>query len=450
MRRIFNAGEILDQAAMKKGLDELILMENAGAALARVVRKKSKKFKRARVLFLLGGGKNAADGLVALRHLSDAKAYKLGFRECGIFKKQEEILKNYGFEFLEKEPDFEKFDLIVDCIFGRGFRGDLDAKTAELIQKASSCKAFKIACDLPSGLGSGVCFRADLTLCMGALKESLLEDFAKESVGRLRVAHLGVEERHFAPSPEGYLLQKKDLRLIERKGCSNKGDYGHVCIAGSASAGTLAGLGALEFGAGLVSLVGNKSFSPLLMLKDKIAADASAAALGMGLEDLEILRDGILQNIPLVLDAACFSSEEILPFLRRPDVVLTPHPKEFTRLYRLCFGEDLSVEAVQKNRFFYARKFARAHPCVLILKGANLIIVQNEALFVVDCGTAALAKGGSGDVLAGMVAALLGAGFAPLEAAKNAVLAHALVAQKYRFNANSFDALKLIEGLKCL
>lgn len=448
MRIIFSDGATFDKEAIKKGLDELVLMENAGRALATLVRKKSKKFKKARVLFLLGGGKNAADGLVALRHLKGAKAYKIGFKECELFQKQEKILKNCAFEFLEKEPDFKNFDLIVDCIFGSGFRRELDEKTAQIIQKANTSPAFKIACDVPSALGSQCCFKADITLCMGALKELLLEDFAKESVGKLKVANLGVDSSHFVA--KNYLLQKKDLRLIERKICSNKGDYGHIYIAGSASAGTLAGLGALEFGAGLVSLVAEKSFSPLLMLKDKIASDASAVALGMGLLDLEILQNELLKNIPLVLDANCFLSEKILPFLKRNDVVITPHPKEFTRLYKMCFNEILSVEEVQKNRFFYAKKFAKSYPCVLVLKGTNPIIIQDETLFVVNCGTAALAKGGSGDVLSGMIAALLGAGFEGIEAAKNAVLAHALVSKKYRFNANSFDALKLIKGLKCL
>ncbi len=76
--------------------------------------------------------------------------------------------------------------------------------------------------------------------------------------------------------------------------------------------------------------------------------------------------------------------------------------------------------------------------------------MQKEKLFVVNLGNQALAKGGSGDVLSGMIAAHLGFGFSALEAAKNACLAHALVAKKYKFNKNSFDAIKLIKGLKCL
>lgn len=186
------------------------------------------------------------------------------------------------------------------------------------------------------------------------------------------------------------------------------------------------------------------------MLKDNIESKINAAAIGMGLDDLSILKDERLKNIPLVLDANCFQSENLLSYLNREDVVLTPHPKEFSMLLKLCFNEDVNVEEIQNNRFFYARKFSSKFQCVLVLKGANPIITQKEKLFVVNCGNEALAKGGSGDVLSGMIAALLGAKFNALEAAKNAVLAHALVAKNYKKNKISFDALKLIKGLKCL
>ncbi len=247
-----------------------------------------------------------------------------------------------------------------------------------------------------------------------------------------------------------FWLKKRDLELIKRGKNSNKGDFGHGFIAGSASAGTLAGLAALNFGAGLVSLIKAKPFSPLIMQKDKIESSANAVAVGMGLDDLSILDEPLLKKIPVILDANCFLSEKIKPFLQRQNVVLTPHPKEFTRLYKIAFDENLSVENLQKNRFFYARKFTQNYKCVLVLKGANPIVAQFGVIFVINCGTSALAKAGSGDALAGMILALLCGGFSPLKAATNAVLAHALVSKKWRFNPNSFDALKLIKGLKCL
>ena len=450
MKAVVKESASLDLRAMNLGLDELILMENAGIALANLIKKNTKKLRNKKVLFLLGGGNNAADGLVALRHLKKAKAYKMGFKENKMFAKQEQILKNYNFSFLRKEPKIKRYGVIVDCIFGSGFRGALDEKTINFLRKINKSKALKIACDVPSGLGSAFCFKADITLSMGAFKELLLEDFTKEFVGRLKLAKLGISHKLFSGEVKTYLLEKKDLRLIKRKISANKGDYGHIAIVGNGGAANLAGLAALNFGAGLVSLIGQKANSALLMEKEKLNANFSVAALGMGLLNLELLKDKNLSKMPLILDANAFLDEAILPFLQREDVVLTPHPKEFTRLFKMCFNEDLSVEELQKNRFFYVEKFTQIYPCVLVLKGANTIIAQKDRRFVVNLGNANLAKGGSGDVLAGMIATLLGAKFSPLKAAKNAVLAHALVARKYKFNANSFDALKLIKGLKCL
>ncbi|WP_291950287.1 NAD(P)H-hydrate dehydratase [Campylobacter sp.] len=437
-----------EQELCAKGLNELIMMENAGIKLAKFILKKSKKFKNAKILFLLGGGNNAADGLVAIRHLKKSKAYCFDYKQSEMFQKQIQILKNVGYKFLKKEPDFKHFDIIVDCIFGSGLNKNLDENLQKILRKVNKTKALKIACDIPSGIGFEVCFKADFTLCMGVIKENMLEDFAKEYVGKIKLANLGLKFKSF--TTQSFLLQKKDLKLISRNITSNKGNFGHIYICASESAGTLAGLGALEFGAGLVSLVAKSSYSPLLMLKSNINKDASAAALGMGLENLEILKDKILKQFPLVLDANCFQSKNLLLHLNRKDVVITPHPKEFACLLKLCFNEEISVENIQKRRFFYALKFSSMYDCVLVLKGANTIITQKEKVYVINCGNEALAKGGSGDVLSGMIAALLGAKFSALKAAKNAVLAHALIAKKYNKNKNSFDALKLIKGLKCL
>lgn len=130
MKALCKNSKELDLKAIQKGLDELMLMENAGANLARLVKKEAKKLglKKAKILFLLGGGNNAADGLVALRQLKNSYGFKLAFKENENFKKQEQILKNYGFKFLEKEPNFNDFHIIIDCIFGTGLNRKVDEK----------------------------------------------------------------------------------------------------------------------------------------------------------------------------------------------------------------------------------------------------------------------------------------------------------------------------------
>lgn len=454
MKAIVKNAKILDERALNLGFDELILMENAGKNLAKITQKAlaKKGVKNGRILILLGCGNNGADGLVAARHLKNALCFIVdnNLKKSALFQKQEQIALNLGVKFLDKCPHFQSFDAIIDCIFGSGLNKDVDGKVKKLLNEANSSRALRIACDIPTNLGFQTCFKADITATMGVVKECLLEDFAKTTVGKIKRVNLGLKERHYVTNPTAFLLEKKDLKLIKRLPNAHKGDFGHGFIAASASAGSLAALAALNFGIGLVSLLNQKPFSPLIMQKERLDDSANAVAVGMGLEDLSILDEPLLHQIPVILDANCFQSPKIKPFLQRQNVILTPHPKEFARLWQIAFNEKITVQEIQQKRFFFVNKFTQNFPCVLVLKGANTIIACKEQKFVVRLGSAALAKGGSGDALAGMILALLCAKFSPLNAATNAVLAHALVAKRYKFNPNSFDALKLIKALKCL
>lgn len=454
MKAVVKNAKEFDERARNLGLDELILMENAGAKLAKIAKKalRKKGIKNGRILILLGQGNNGADGLVAARHLKNVHCFAVdkSLKKSALFEKQEQIAHNLGIKFLDKKPHFQSFDCIIECIFGSGLNKAVSENVKELINEANSSHAIKISCDIPVNLGFEPCFNADISATMGAIKEILLEDYAKVSVGKIKRVNLGLRESLYAPNQNCFLLEKSDLTLIKRHRNANKGDFGHGFIYASASAGTLAGLAALNFGIGLVSLVGAKPMSPLIMQKVKLDESANAVALGMGLDDLSILDEPKLAKIPVILDANAFLSEKIRPFLQRQNVIITPHPKEFARLWQIAFNEKISVQEIQQNRFKLVDKFTQKFACVLVLKGANTIIAQGKQKFVVACGNATLAKGGSGDALAGMILALLCAKFSPLSAAKNAVLAHALTAKAYKFNPNSFDALKLIKGLKCL
>ncbi len=454
MKAVVKSAKEFDERARNLGFDELILMENAGASVARIAKKalRKKGIKNGRILILLGCGNNGADGLVAARHLKNAHCFIVdkSLKKSALFEQQEQIARNLGVKFLDKKPHLQSFDCIIECIFGSGQTRAVSENLQTLINEANASHALKIACDMPVNLGFEPCFNADITATMGVIKENLLEDYAKESVGKIKRVNLGLNSRLYAPNQHCFLLEKGDLELIKRSKNANKGDFGHGFVVASASAGSLAGLAALNFGIGLVSLVGAKPFSPLIMQKARLDESGGAVALGMGLDDLSILDEPLLAKMPVILDANAFLSEKIRPFLQRQNAVLTPHPKEFARLWQIAFNEKISAQEIQKNRFEFVDKFTQKFACVLVLKGANTIIAQGEQKFVVTLGNAALAKGGSGDALAGMILALLCAKFSPLNAAKNAVLAHALTAKRYKFNPNSFDALKLIKGLKCL
>ncbi len=127
-------------------------------------------------------------------------------------------------------------DIVVDCLFGTGLNKELDEDSVSLIDSLNNLNSFKIACDIPSGLNSlgqviQTAFKADITITMGALKTSLLTDIAKDFVGKIKVANLGLPEDIFQIETNKYLLQKSDLKLPLRDiKNAHKGTFGHVNI----------------------------------------------------------------------------------------------------------------------------------------------------------------------------------------------------------------------------
>ena len=327
-------------------------------------------------------------------------------------------------------------DVLVDAVVGTGFSGEFSLELKELVQLMNSLEALKMACDVPS---SG--FYADVTLTMGALKKSLFLDETKEFVGNIKVLDLGISREIYEGDTNWHLLDEQDLELPTRTlKNTHKGCFGHlVCACGDKSgASILSSQAALRFGAGLVTLVGyeNEKIPHSIMYSHELPNNTTALAIGMGLgdefSDKEL--DKFLNNsLPIIADADIFHMPIVEKILKRKEVVLTPHAKEFVALLRRVNLADISVDELQNNRFKYVELFTKAYTdATLILKGANVIIAQNKEFFINPHGTSALAKGGSGDVLSGLIGALLAQGYEPLDAAKNASLAHTKLAQSYK------------------
>ena len=276
------------------------------------------------------------------------------------------------------------------------------------------------------------------------------------------------DQKAAAALPCAQLLEPTDARLPlrDKKQNSHKGTYGHTAIFAGTKPGAavIAGHAALKFGSGLASLVpiaGKINFENVadfeLMVSDTIPQNATALVAGPGLgrpddfglasncpQDQEAAASidcglatvfGALKSsaMPLVLDADIFYWPQIKNVLAaKKNVVLTPHPKEFAALLKNLGLGNYSVADIVENRLELAKDFCRAYPqAVLLLKGANVLIASLLAgesqprVYINALGTSALAKGGSGDVLAGMTAALLAQGYEPLEAAVTASIAHA-------------------------
>jgi len=200
------------------------------------------------------------------------------------------------------------------------------------------------------------------------------------------------------------LLEESDSVLPNRDFSKNthKGTFGHLAVIMGErdGAGVLCASSALRFGAGLVSVVGEMFCSvPSSIMHDlDIPQKTTAIALGMGFGDNfydDIIDEVLEHKAPIVLDADIFKSERLLGFLEQKerDMVLTPHPKEFVTLWNISMDESIDIPHLQVNRFDKVREFCLLFPHVtLVLKGANMVIAQNDKLFVNPFGTSKLSK----------------------------------------------------------
>ncbi len=466
---------------------------------------------RPALLVLCGGGNNGADGYALARAVV---SHDIAVTVCEVIPAksplclvQKERAQKTGVRIINaQELDFyfeetgSDVRVIADCIFGSGFHGALPPEAEAVIAQVNEEKKFSqdmlhlIACDIPSGLdsygntGDSSCvFLADETVTMGALKLSLYSDTAKDACGSVTCADLGVARNVYETAgngfirPDAFLLDAEDMRLPFRtKQNVHKGTFGHVAVVNGEKTGAsvIASTAALTFGAGLVTLVRkdgnleNKTGIPFEIMTAKDFPESTAAvALGMGLgrnedNNSDYYCNYLLSNpqLPTVIDADFFYSQYICKLLKeRPEnLVLTPHPKEFQSLLAICTADGMlslkdipSVSDCIKNRISYAKQFAETFPGVtLLLKGANTLIASTEngqtRIYINNCGTNALSKAGSGDVLAGLVAALLAQKYSPVEAAISASLCHALASRncKNNFSLSPFDLISFCAQIK--
>jgi len=445
------------------GLTPEILMEHAAIALAHAITKKITC--KSKVLIICGMGNNGADGIAAARLLHgtcDVVLYLPFELKSDLAHVQLNRAQKVGVPFV---PHIIDADVYVDALFGSGLNRPLNEQRSELIEQLNAKSGYKIACDVPSGLmpnlpPTSVVFHADETITMGALNLALFNDYAKEAVGKIKVASLGVARSLYETQSSLFLLQKKDLKLPFRTHKNaNKGSFGHVAIVGGDKEGAalLAAQGAFRFGAGLVSIIQEKAqkLPAYIMQSPTLPHNTSVIVAGMGLEtfDETAMRTLLLSHtLPLVIDASLSHH----PFIKeivdsKKPLVLTPHPKEFSSILKITCHQEVSVEQIQENRFEYAKAFSQQFPhLVLLLKGANTIIAHQGNLYINPWGTQALAKGGSGDVLSGMIGALIAQGYTLKNAAIQASLAHALAVRKLTCNNFALTPLDICKGLKWL
>ena len=433
------------------GVSSQELMERAGAAIAQEAEVLLKDTGGGSVLAVCGGGNNGGDGWCAARILRAA-----GYR-AAVFTLTDKLSadcaaqrEKFGGEVFGRFPE-EKFDVVIDAVFGTGFRGAPEGRFADAIARINESGARVVSADIPSGLNgdSGTfvsCVRADVTVTIGALKTGLLLGNGADVCGKIVTKDIGIAAEG---QPFAYVCEEKDLAGLfpPRKKNTNKGSFGKAVIFGGSRAYSgapfLSAAAALKAGCGYTQLVlpeeifagavgrlpeailtaapsaeGCFRFDEAFMRGLIKGANAFAAGMGCGVsrelyECLCFLLSEYTGTLVLDADALNALSEYGADILREKScrVVLTPHPKEFARL---C-GKP--TEEVLANGPALAKAFASEYGVTVLLKGhASFVTNGKGGLFVCE-GTPALAKGGSGDVLSGIVASLAARGVNAVESA---------------------------------
>lgn len=450
------------------------MMLNAGSACAERLAALTEKENR--VVILCGGGNNGGDGFVIARRLIERGyspvvilANRLPRTDCA--REHYDILARLGgriLDFSENKAEciraLESADTAVDCIFGTGFHGALPENTAELIALTRNC-ALRAAVDVPSGVNSDTgeydenCFRPHITFVLAAMKAGLVLPECADILGDTELLDIGIDESCYSDGYEAKITDDSFRRPFPpRKKSSHKGSFGRLLnIAGSLcynGAAALSTSSALRSGVGLCTLaapvscmkiiaasVNTATFLPLPETADGFIAENSpeiiaetlpkmnACSIGCGLgnsENTRRLTEFVIKNAvcPIIIDADGINSIaaniNVLKE-RKGKTVLTPHPLEFSRI------SGLPVAEIQRHRIETAKAFAEKYGVILVLKGANTVIAsENGEVFVNTCGNAGLARGGSGDVLTGIIAAMLAQGVDPFKAAVSGVYCHAL------------------------
>ena len=460
MQKVFNeVGTLDNKCYVEYGLSEDILMEHAATAMYNFISIKANK--NSTVLIVSGTGNNGADGIALARLLKGSCKVKLYLPygvKSNMSKLQLKRAKLVGIKIVDK---ISKSDIIVDCFFGSGLTRELDDKSQKIIRKLNKLSGLKIACDIPSGINnigqlSPICFNANTTITMGALKKSLFTDYAKNYVGKIIVANLGIQRKLYENKSKTFLLEAKDIKLpLRDKKSSHKGDYGHlaVIVGEKVGAGLLACESGFAFGCGLTTAVSCEKIRKIhnhIMQSITLPSNTTAICLGMGLGqkyDKELLNN----NIPKVIDADFFYNKDILKLLNNKNIILTPHPKEFCSLLKLCKLANISTYKLQNNRFKYLEIFTAEYSNItILLKGANTLIAQNKKVYINTLGSSILSKGGSGDVLSGLIGSLLAQGYSALDAAISGNLAHTIAAFNFDGNNYSLTPEELINQIKKL
>lgn len=465
-RQLFTGQQVKrgeQQAAQLAGIEMYSLMQSAGAAVYQLLRLQYPNAKR--LLILIGGGNNGGDGLIVARlakqdglHVTAALYGEESKLSGDALRAKQEWLANGGELVCLDSLELEQLDadVIVDGLLGTGLQGDVRMPMQNLIERVNHLKLPVVAIDIPSGLCSdtgrilGQAVKASHTMTFIGVKQGLTTGQAREVTGQLHFAGLGVDHTFLqCEQISSQLLDLDELRQVlpRRTASAHKGNHGRVlCLGGNngfAGAIRLCASAAARNGAGLIralchvnSTVALQVSCPEVMTQswdnqqsvlEQALAQNDVVAIGPGLsvDDWAKRLYQAVQTIdkPKVVDADGLNLLALAPNVD-PKRIITPHPGEAARLL------DCSVKQVEQDRFKAVRALQQKYGGVVVLKGAGTLICGDGKTYVCSAGNPGMASGGMGDVLTGVIAALLGQGLSLLDAARVGVLLHSTAADE--------------------
>ena len=472
--KLYTADEMsrADGGAQDLGIPGGVLMERAGAAMAGEILARYPD-RLGRALVVCGGGNNGGDGFVIAREL-----HRAGVEVAAVAAKRElsgdpatnlQALKNLGVEVQDPEMMdalLPGTSLVVDALLGTGFSGEVREREAALIRRLNDAGVTTVAVDVPSGVDgstgevAGEAVRADLTVCAHAAKVGCVVSPGREHAGETVVVEIGIPpEADVEPSLSW--TDRDALRgLVPRtEEPAHKYSAGAVMVvAGSRAmtgAAVMSVLGAERTGCGITFLATSAGAAPavdvaltetivygvregesggmgagaveeILGRSEKATALVVGPGIGSG-EEGRALVEALLggTELPVLLDADAVTALAGADALARRDAptVITPHAGELGRLL------GSSAKEVSARRLASAREAARDSGCCVLLKGSDTLVVDGGRAAVNSTGSVALATAGTGDVLSGVIGALLSRGCPPFEAARVGAWVHGRAAE---------------------
>ena len=481
-----------DNGAQELGISGTVLMERAGTAMAQVL---LQNYAPLRALVVCGGGNNGSDGFVIARELQRAGvevsvvATKDDYE--GDPKTNLEVLRNLGVEVHGPESLGDllgETDLVVDALLGTGFSGEVREKEAALIRQVNEAGVTTVAVDVPSGVDGSTgevqdgAVRADLTVCAHAAKIGCVISPGREHAGEVVMVDIGIPPEVDTEPTVTWTDASSVTGLIPRTAePAHKYSAGALLVVAGTYQVTGAPVmvveGAQRTGCGILFLATAQSAAAAVDLRltealvygvsedesgqmtsealDQIldqAQRATALVVGPGMgtgDESRQLIEGILKEVeaPVLLDADAISnlaSSDAISQREAPTVV-TPHPGELSRLM------ETGTKKISACRLHSAREATRKHGCCVLLKGSDTIVADGEKTAVNSTGNVALATAGTGDVLSGVIGALLSRGMNAYDAARTGAWVHGRASELWAEGAGlpseSFVATDLLPYL---